>query len=402
MALYNSPQIVTNGLILYYDMQNTQKSWKGQPTTNLIGDGMSIYNNVPGDVSATLVTTDETYKNAPIYKLTLTPITPSGVSYLTAGNNPGIGVVTSGGGGIANRYTGHAIFYRSTVPLHSTPLFTNYSNISGWGAGSLGSNRSVNMNDGWFRGEVIWFDSVTRSDGKYWAINPANATLNIPIIIYWAGPFKEDRNDIEFIAPYTPSNRSNTQTLLDLTGQNTLTAQSLTYGSNGTFSFNGSTNFLEIPQPAITLSPNNWSISFWLNPDNKNGFILTPNSAGIDHWIEYDSASQRVNVRITESSDINNRSRVGTANTVPINTWSFVTVTISNLTIRIYVNGTLTNEYVETIPIANWGGTWRVGQRGNNTNYYSGRLSSMTVHNRALTAQEISQNFSALRGRYGI
>lgn len=207
MALAHSPSVVTNGLVFYYDMNNYKKSWNGAPTTNLVGDSMSIYNNVPGDVSASLVTTGEYYRSAPIYKLTLTPTTASGVSYLTGGNNPGIGVVTGGGGGTANRYTGHAIFYRPTVSMTSTPLYTNYSNIPGWGAGSLGSNRSVDMGDGWYRGEVLWYDTVTRSDGKYWAINPAGATLNVPIHIFWAGPFKEDRNDSAFVAPYTPNVR---------------------------------------------------------------------------------------------------------------------------------------------------------------------------------------------------
>ena len=86
MALTHSPNIVTTGLVFSYDMGNTEKSWKGQPTTNLVGDSMSIYNNVPGDVTATLATTGEYYRGAPIYKLTLTPTTAAGVSYLTAGN----------------------------------------------------------------------------------------------------------------------------------------------------------------------------------------------------------------------------------------------------------------------------------------------------------------------------
>ena len=35
MSLNHSPQIVTNGLVLYYDMANTTKSWRGAPVTNL-------------------------------------------------------------------------------------------------------------------------------------------------------------------------------------------------------------------------------------------------------------------------------------------------------------------------------------------------------------------------------
>jgi len=34
MALAQSPLVVTNGLVFYYDMSNTKKSWLGMPTTN--------------------------------------------------------------------------------------------------------------------------------------------------------------------------------------------------------------------------------------------------------------------------------------------------------------------------------------------------------------------------------
>ena len=40
-----------------------------------------------------------------------------------------------------------------------------------------------------------------------------------------------------------------------------------------------------------------------------------------------------------------------------------------------------------------------VGGRGY---YYNGNLSICRVYNKALTAQEISTNFNALRGRYGL
>jgi len=36
MSLSHSPKVVTDGLVFYYDMNNTQKSWKGRPTTNLL------------------------------------------------------------------------------------------------------------------------------------------------------------------------------------------------------------------------------------------------------------------------------------------------------------------------------------------------------------------------------
>ena len=34
MGLAQNPGVVTNGLVFYYDMSNTKKSWIGEPTTN--------------------------------------------------------------------------------------------------------------------------------------------------------------------------------------------------------------------------------------------------------------------------------------------------------------------------------------------------------------------------------
>jgi hypothetical protein len=39
---------------------------------------------------------------------------------------------------------------------------------------------------------------------------------------------------------------------------------------------------------------------------------------------------------------------------------------------------------------------------GNGTEFYSGSISFLQVYNRALSATEVSQNFNALRGRFGV
>jgi hypothetical protein len=402
MALIHSPQIVTNGLVFYYDIQNTQKSWLGQPTTNLVGDGMSIYNNVSGDVSASLTTTGEYYKGATVYKLTLTPTTASGVSWLSNANNPGIGVVSGGGGGTANRYTGHSIFFKSTVPLASTPIYTHYSNIAGWQS----SSNNYAMGDGWYKAHVIWYDTVTRSDGKYWAINPLSATLNVPIVIYWAGPFKEDRNNSTFVAQYTPSSRSNTQAVLDLTGQSTITAQSLTYNTDGTFSFNGSnyinSSLSNISNFTVEIAFKSDSVENYRNPIDCNwlrfngsysniGPRLEQNSSGTLVWLIGDT-SGNYDTRTVVTSGLNQAAT------------HVATIVKDNLNYTSYYNGT----QVQTGTAAyTWPGNFNDIQigRGFSTSserWFIGKIYYVRIYNRGLTASEVLQNFAAQRGLYGI
>ena len=43
MSISSGPDISNNGLVFYYDMNNNQKSWKGQPTTNNALNGKIDY-----------------------------------------------------------------------------------------------------------------------------------------------------------------------------------------------------------------------------------------------------------------------------------------------------------------------------------------------------------------------
>jgi hypothetical protein len=390
------------GIQFSFDIKNTNKSWRGIPTTNLIDETMSIYNNVPGNVTVTLEATQEKYLGATVYKQTITPINATGVAQLTGGNNPGIGVVIPGaGGGLANRSTGHAIFYKTECAMHTTPLFTNYSNISGWGAGPLGSDRSVAQGDGWFRGEVIWFDTTTRSDGKYWAINPASAVLNSSIVVYWAAPFKEDRNDNTFVAPYVKSSRSQTQSLLDLTGRSTITINNLTYATDNTFSFNGSTDGLTIPGN-IDFS-NAQTIEIWLMPTENDGNRRNPyNQAygGYGTWTH--EPSGQFNYYYGDGGG-NNEPYVGhtSAFTVAQNELACICSTRDVNSSKWYKNGVFDSEYTHSFGrLATTTADILIGN--GYAGRYLGNIYSVSIYNKALTAEEVQQRFNSVKNRYGL
>lgn len=414
MALAHSPSIVSSGLLFSYDMDNPGRSWEGAPTTNLIGQTMDIYNNVPSDVSVTLTATTERYLGSVVYRQTLTPLTATGVGYLTNGNNPGIGVYTSGGGGTANRFTGFAICYRSEVPMFSTPLFSNYSNIPGYGAGSLGSNRSVSQGDGWFRGEVLWFDTVTRTDAKFWAINPASAAIGSPIVISWAAPFKEDRNSSNLVSPYVIDTRATTQALLDLTSTTAVTTNNLTYNSDNTFNFAGGDATSTITVPLSTaFNKTIGTIGMWVNPSSysgSNGLFVNRdnNTANATDWFwigSWDSANVFY-FRLGDGSTCcnNDLTLSNWASFCPTNTWTYVTCSWqSGGESRIYTNGVLrASRTISSIPATNPSSTGRIGLGHESPGSWNGKISTTQIYNRQLSGAEIIQNFNATRTRYGV
>ena len=85
------------------------------------------------------------------------------------------------------------------------------------------------------------------------------------------------------------------------------------------------------------------------------------------------------------------------------NTWTNITVTYDGTTQKIYGNGTLFNSKTVgfTSPSSQAAYIAKIGRLGSGFNF-NGTVATTQFYNRALSADEVSQNFNALRGRYGI
>ena len=99
-----------------------------------------------------------------------------------------------------------------------------------------------------------------------------------------------------------------------------------------------------------------------------------------------------------------------TATNLSLNTWYHATFTTSydgvNTTMRIYTNGIETALGTFAGTQGNYSNPFMIGDgnNGSNTTWYpfSGRVSGVKIYNKALSAQEIQQNFNATRSRYSI
>lgn len=402
MASRLNGRTLKNGLIFHFDTGDIYNSYLGRPTTNMQDGSMSVYNNVSGDVLWTLTTTGEYYRGAPVYKEVLTPVSSSGVSWLTAGNNPGIGVVTGGGGGTGGRYTGHSIFFKPTVPLHSSPIYTQYSNIGGWQS----SSNYEDMGDGWFRAHVLWYDTVTRSDGKYWAINPLTASLNVPITIYWAGPFKEDLNSTT-ISQYIYGTRSATQGLKDLTNVHSLDLSNVTFSTDvrPKIQFDGSDDYINLPPSAVPTGNEitieivtSWSGGLQNNSiiaggsGNQDLSLHLPSSDGNVYW-DCGSPFNRINKTVASSADY-----LGNHHWV-------VSKNAATGIMRIYLDGALWHYgggQTSTIPSL---ASVSIGRYDNGSfrgYHYKGDIPVLKIYNKELTPEEVHKNYLHYKDRFSL
>jgi len=392
-------KVASNGLVFAYDTGDTRNSYTGRPTTNIsAGIGMSTYNNVPGSVSSTLTGTGTYYRGAEIIKQELTALDGSGASYLSGGNNPGIGVVTGGGGGTGGRYTGHSIYFKPTFPVTSCPVYTHYSNIGGWQS----SCNFEDVGDGWFRAYVLWYAGSTASDGKYWAINPLSTTSGQRITVYWAGPLKEDLNSTS-ISQFVNGTRSDSQSTIDLSGTNTITAVNSPYNNpaiNPQLYFDGSNDYLNIPHSS-NIAPFTGYISVEAvfnasSAGSENGSIIynKENEYEMSAGGGYISYAFRPNWAWVGATPFNT------------NQWYHTMVTYDQSFQRLYVNGTQVYSAALSGPIGNlYSSDLRIGARGapgSAYGFFNGYIPVVKVYNRALSAGEVRDNYSHYKTRFNL
>jgi hypothetical protein len=408
MGIAGGPNILGDeNLVFIYDIADTDNCYLGRPTTNILANaGLSTYNNASGNVTSNLSATSETYRGATVWRQDLTALDSSGASYLSNANNPGIGVVTSGGGGTANTYTGHSIFFKPTVPMSSSPIFTSYSNIGGWQS----SNLYESMGDGWFRAYVLWYDTVTRSDGKYWAINPLSTTIGQTVTIYWAGPFREDLNST-FISPFVNGTRSISGSLFDLSRFRNTTTLTNSYTSTGQITFDGTDDFINVGNLgtigntySIECVFNSSDIVSYRNVCDMNYNTYNPNTGNVGPRLEQVTGNTIYWIWSGNTTN-NNLYNFTSAASIAPNKYYHTVFTLNNGTVNTYLNGVISNSnaasaqgYVTSF------GDLKIG-RGfvlDPSRYFSGQIPIFKIYNKALSASEVYNNYIIQKARFGL
>lgn len=200
--------------------------------------------------------------------------------------------------------------------------------------------------------------------------------------------------------PAVGTTRSSTGIVYDLTSNKTITANSLTYANDGTFSFNGSSDYLSMTNTTLGNGNLPWTVSAWVKTTTTTnslgqGSVLSNSSGGpvysmmgvnngkIVYWTYHSGWYQSLgNITVNDGN------------------WHMLTwVNYANYTMDMYVDGILDVNVSNSTsgnnnPVDRIGGSW--------AGYFPGSISAMQIYNQALTAPEVKQNFNATRGRYGL
>ena len=403
MALHQSPNIVTNGLVFAYDMSNTKKSWKGAPVTN----SFNCPNPYDANNVSFIINGTGTFQR--VYSGTYGgyTITPEDVVYRYNLGDGGCHYHGNSAAISAGQYVCYSVDYYVSPDASDYPTNTQLVSLENYGGSALSGGTGVSS------------DVTTK--GKWQTIQgnagPTAGSGTQAMFLYPGGcggagsyiasrgfilmknPMFEFRSDVRY-TPFVNGTRSNTQAILDLTNNSTITASSLTYASDGTFRFGGSGQRLDT---SLTTFGNN---ATWEACINGTSDVSTYNMF-MGRYLPY-FGFYGANSLYFSNIIGGAQQTIQTATNLTTNTWYHAVFTTSyngtNTTMKIYTNG------IETASGTFSGAqgldgayNFAIGD-GYNASWYrfDGRVESAKVYNRTLSATEVQQNFNALRSRYGI
>lgn len=200
-------------------------------------------------------------------------------------------------------------------------------------------------------------------------------------------------------------------TIYDLSGSGntgTLTNGPIFSSLNGgSISFDGSNDYINIPD-ANSLNPSTITLSCWvkLNTFTDNANLISKGFTSVGSpYIQYTlkmNTTTNNNLYGFEISKNGTNVFVYTTTPLSINTYYHLTATYDGNTLRLYKDGVLDPaSAVSSGTIASYATPVQIGRWGTQgTQHFNGNISQVQIYNRALTQQEILQNYNATKNRF--
>ena len=201
----------------------------------------------------------------------------------------------------------------------------------------------------------------------------------------------------------------------DLSGNNnngTLTnGPTFNTGNGGTIIFDGTDDYVDVTYNSILNTPNGATYNIWIYPTQTGEFLNRGTSDGgatPDNPRFYIDVSNK-NIYFDWSSVGLDRYVTTSNNSFNNNRWIQITgLVTAGGRMDVYVNGSICtynvriNADVMPNPLPNTNNSIQIGGATWIPRYFGGRISTVFLYNRALTATEVLQNYNATKSRFGL
>jgi hypothetical protein len=347
-------------------MANTSKSWKGAPTVNIVstlpenyvgwsGAGWWIHpgNTVSSDIG----------------------VKPDGSSGLI------FNATTLASGGLYG-YSGYSLSAAYVVGSAYT--------ISFW-ARNYNGTASIYVRDSDSGARTLSW-TVTGVTGDWQRFSLTWVATSVSIMLTFTGNnFSLWGVQLEisnFVTPYVNGSRSTTQSIVDVSNHLTLTTDGITFNSDGSFAFaNGIINTNLSAQTIPTLT-----VEAMIYDTKGSGYrAILQNNTNTDDALYIFPSNQLGFWPDNPSSFV-----------IQPNTWTYIAASFDGTNTIFCVNGIFQTIAGSSAHISDFQ-FMRVGGISNtDPERFGGNIPMMRFYNRALSSAELTRNFNATRGRYGI
>jgi hypothetical protein len=402
LALSHSPQISLNGLVLCLDAGNTKSYDKYE---NLYTSSETFGGYWSTDGVTTLTTNQGTSPNNDNTANKM--VGPYIYRFFTSSGSP----VPSGTTVTASVFVKNngANTFNFVIYCVSASAFSSSVNLSTGTITGTGASIQAYPN-GWYR---VSLTCTINSVSCYLAIEGLGGSGASQSLYIWGAQVERSSTVSDYYSTTgTAKSRGTTCTDLSLYANTGTFTNTPTYdsGNGGSFVFNGTNSYISVSN-STSINPNtgSFSIVVWVNSDPSNGgdqwdLWAAKRTGGSNGY--YIGVNHPSGVRFVLGNDANSRTDTGFV-TYTHNTWAMFTGVLDR---NANTQTIIKNNNVESSSVTPAGGNYYNtgvlsigGDFGNASQFYvNGKIPIVQIYNRALSAAEVSQNFNALRGRYGI
>ena len=373
----------TDALVFAYDTGDTRNSYKGEPTTNLAT--LDLSSTKWYSEGGTKVLQSETLDGYPVYQFrssgSLIYISPIAFNQLTA---------------TSNDVTLSAYFKNVGTTAQTVNVFL--ANDFGTDSNGDPNNRSIPADGKWYR------ESWTR----YAAANTYNQvefrTFSDTLLI--------SKPQVEYKKHATPpveGTRSATQGLLDLTGNTSIDLSNVSFDSNAQMTFDGTNDYIAAGTSTdFYFGTGDFTLEAVFTPiDNGNAWtgVVNKGGSGAPGFAMSYYANGNGTMTLYMDIDAPDNTHYSSGLLTSGNTYHIVMVYDRDSAGYVYNNGTLTHTHTELTnqnQSVNFGRNLRLGTYDGAQWFMDGEMHIVKIYNRALTADEVRNNYRHYKTRFSI
>ena len=385
MATSGGPDIERDGLVFGMDTgygidtnNISSRFYPGEPTTNLVVSPFEINNTTSTDIPQELV---------------------------------GKGIT-----GYASYSSGYSVFSSQTSSTSSTGKTFQYSiwmrSPGGTSTYLLYVYDGTGPDGGWWSfGEGALTDKWQRITGSR-----SNMTGTVTTIRVYR---RNQQGTIEMVAPqlevkshvtpFLTGTRSSTQSLIDLTKTTDIDVSNVSFDSTGQPTFDGTDDSIDLgtEEPFTLLSKTaTWEAVVKFDSSNANGAVITrwENSVGQTWWFGRYNAN-RIHLALILGGGYN--AFYSDSSMTDTTKYYHIAAVLNGTSLKFFLDGELNG--TRTVNSNTWNtnpsGTHstRIGaQNGGSASLHNGEIPIVKLYDRALSADEVQQNYNAYKNRFNL